>query len=210
MLSPGQVLAAWALKAPVRVLRLLRKWLLGALAAQAVLGLALLATLLPQLDVPVLALLGLGMLALGMALWLLRQDVARKTVRQSGLTRFIAVCLLSGYGWLLLGGVLLLLQPPLALLADAALHAVFVGFVLSMVFGHAPIIFPAIVKVRLPYHPVFYLPLLALHLSLLLRVAGDLLGDVDVRAWGGAGNAACVALFIVVMASAAWRGRRAA
>lgn len=152
----------------------------------------------------------LGAALAGLAVWLLRQDVARRTVRQSGLTRFIAVCLLSGYGWLLLGGALLLLQPPVTLLADAALHAVFVGFVLSMVFGHAPIIFPAIVKVRLPYHPVFYLPLLALHLSLLLRVAGDFLGDVDVRAWGGAGNAACVALFIVTMSSAAWRGRRTA
>ncbi len=152
----------------------------------------------------------LGAALAGLAVWLLRQDVARRTVRQSGLTRFIAVCLLSGYGWLLLGGALLLLQPPVTLLADAALHAVFVGFVLAMVFGHAPIIFPAIVKVRLPYHPLFYLPLLALHLSLLLRVAGDFLGDVDVRAWGGLGNAACVALFIVTMASAAWRGRRIA
>lgn len=152
----------------------------------------------------------LGAALAGLALWLLRQDVARRTVRQSGLTRFIAVCLLSGYGWLLLGGVLLLLQPPLALLADAALHAVFVGFVLAMVFGHAPIIFPAIVRIRLPYHPGFYLPLLVLHLSLLLRVIGDFLGDVDVRAWGGLGNAVCVALFIITMASAAWRGRRAA
>ncbi len=36
-----------------------------------------------------------GLLAL--ALWLLKQDIARRTVRGKGLTRFIAVCLLSGY-----------------------------------------------------------------------------------------------------------------
>ena len=43
---------------------------------------------------------GLGLFAL--ALWLLRQDIARQTVKQQGLTRFIAVCLLSGYAWLAL------------------------------------------------------------------------------------------------------------
>src|SRR3989338_9206540 len=41
---------------------------------------------------------GIGLL--GLALWLLRQDIARRTVKEQGLTRFIAVCLLSGYAWL--------------------------------------------------------------------------------------------------------------
>src|SRR3989338_5473192 len=40
---------------------------------------------------------------LGLALWLLRQDIARRTVKERGLTRFIAVCLLSGYAWLAAG-----------------------------------------------------------------------------------------------------------
>ena len=142
-----------------------------------------------------------------LALWLLRQDVARRTVRQPGLTGFIALCLLSGYVWLLAGGGLLALQPALPLLMDAALHAVFVGFVLAMVFGHAPIIFPAILRVKLPYHASFYLPLALLHLSLLLRVAGDLAGDAAWRALGGLGNALCIAVFIATMAAAVWRGR---
>lgn len=150
-----------------------------------------------------LRLLGAGLAAL--AIWLLRQDVARRTVLQQGLTRFIAVCLLSGYVWLLVGGGLLMVQPALPLLMDAALHAIFVGFVLAMVFGHAPIIFPAIVRVALPYHALFYLPLLVLHASLLLRVGGGLLGMAEVRAWGAAGNALCLALFIVTMVTAALR-----
>ena len=33
------------------------------------------------------------------------------------------------------------------------------GFVFSMVFGHAPIVLPAVARLRLPYHPVLYLPL---------------------------------------------------
>ena len=41
-----------------------------------------------------------------LAVWLFRYDIARRTVLQSGLTRFIALCLLAGYGWLAVGGVL--------------------------------------------------------------------------------------------------------
>lgn len=141
----------------------------------------------------------LGMTLVGLALWLLRQDVARRTVRQAGLTRFIALCLLSGYAWLLLGGGLLTWQPDSVFFMDAALHAIFVGFVLAMVFGHAPIIFPAVVRVALPYHRGFYLPLLVLHLSLLLRVGGGLAGVADWRALGAAGNALALALFVLTM-----------
>jgi hypothetical protein len=70
---------------------------------------------------------GGGMLAL--AWWLLQYDIARRTVWQTGLTRFIAVCLLSGYGWLGVGGVLTwcfagILAGPYY---DAMLHTVFVG-----------------------------------------------------------------------------------
>ncbi len=57
----------------------------------------------------------------------------------------------------------------------AALHALTLGFVFSMVFGHAAIIFPAVLRVAVPYHPTFYVPLALLHVSLLVRVAGDVL-----------------------------------
>src|SRR4029453_1557886 len=117
---------------------------------------------------------GVGMVLL--ACWLLRYDLARRTVRQTGLTRFIAVCLLSGYVWLGLGGVLnwcfggVLAGP----YYDAMLHTVFVGFVFAMIFGHAPMILPAILRRTPSYHPTFYAPLGLLHASLLLRVVGDL------------------------------------
>jgi hypothetical protein len=157
----------------------------------------LLAVLATWFDTAALRLLGVTLAAL--ALWLLRQDVARRTVRQAGLPRFIALCLLSGYAWLLVGGGLLAWQPETAFLMDAGLHAIFVGFVLAMVFGHAPIIFPAVVRVALPYHRGFYLPLLVLHLSLLLRVGGGLAEVADWRALGAAGNALALALFILTM-----------
>lgn len=153
-------------------------------------------------------LFGLG--ALGLAAWLFRQDVARRTVKTHGLTRYIAVCLLSGYLWLALGGSLLAALAPGAGQAgwDSALHALTVGFVFAMVFGHAPIILPAVLRIRLPYHPGFYVPLVLLHLSLAVRVAGDLPGAVALRAWGALGNAGAIGLFLLLMLTAVIAGQR--
>ena len=146
---------------------------------------------------------------LGLALWLLRQDIARRTVKQQGLTRFIAVCLLSGYAWLAIGSIVLLAAGGLTGTAyDAVLHAILIGFVFSMVFGHAPIIFPAVVRVRMPYHWTFYLPLLVLHASLLMRLTGDGLELQNLRSLGGLLNAAALMLFILSTVSSVIRGLR--
>jgi hypothetical protein len=144
---------------------------------------------------------GVGMVAL--AGWLLQYDIARRTVRQTGLTRFIAVCLLSGYVWLGVSGVLTwrfagILAGPYY---DAMLHTVFVGFVFAMIFAHAPIILPAILgQTTSPYLPALYVPLLLLHASLLLRVFGDLMGWWAGRRWGGLLNALAVLLFFTTLA----------
>jgi hypothetical protein len=142
-----------------------------------------------------------GVALLALAGWLLAYDIARKTVRSSGLPRYIAVCLLCGYAWLALGGALFAQHAAL----DAALHAFFVGFVFSMVFGHAPVIVPAVLRRALPYTPWFYLPLALLHASLALRVAAGLAGADVLRAAGSAGNAVAIALFLATAAAQALR-----
>ncbi len=144
---------------------------------------------------------GAGMLAL--ALWLLRYDIARRTVRMAGLARYIAACLLSGYFWLGASGVIAILVGGVSAgpLYDAMLHGVLVGFVFGMVFGHAPIIFPAILGLQVNYHPVFYLPLAALNASLILRLWGSLAGLAALRQWGGLLNAAAILLFLGVLAA---------
>lgn len=89
---------------------------------------------------------------------------------------------------------------------DAGLHAVLLGFVFAMVFGHAPIIFPAILGVRLPYHWLFYLPLLVLNLSVALRIIATLAGLPDLRSTGGLFNALALALFVAGTLASVIRG----
>ena len=144
----------------------------------------------------------LGACLLVLVGWLALHDVARRTVRGTGLPRFIAVCLLAGYAWLAVaGGTWLLAGPVLDGPAyDAAVHGVFLGFTLSMIMAHAPVILPAVLKVRLPYRPAMYAPALLLQASLLLRaLVGDAWGLDGGRTAGGIGNAAAVLLFLGVM-----------
>lgn len=165
-------------------------------------------TALPRLALP---LLGPGLLLL--AAWLLRFDVARRTVRTPGLPRFVAVCLLCGYVWLALAGMMALAHTAGApgSLFDAIVHAVMLGFVLSMVFGHAPIILPAVLGVALRVRATFWIHVALLHVSLVLRVAADLdLAWSDgglgwARPWGALLNGAAVAVFLANTASSVAR-----
>jgi hypothetical protein len=141
--------------------------------------------------------LGLGLI--GLTGWLARHDVARRTVNQRGVTRFMALCLLGGYGWLGVGGTIAVVTGVAmpGLQYDAMLHAVFLGFVISMVFAHAPVIAPAILGLPLEYRPAFYLHVGALHISLILRVVGDLVESLGRwRVWGGLLNAVALLLFM--------------
>lgn len=136
--------------------------------------------------------------------WQLRFDVARRTVRQRGLPRLSGLAILLGSVWLLVAGALLMRYelPPAGPLYDAVLHAVFVGYVLSMVFAHAPIILPAVARVRLAYHPSLWLALAVLHLGLAVRTVGDLAASLPFRQLGGIANVVALVLFAAAMAYA--------
>ncbi|WP_238146819.1 hypothetical protein [Ornithinimicrobium murale] len=127
-----------------------------------------------------------GLALLAVTAWLARHDVARRLINSTGLPRFSSAALLAGYGWLGLAGALWALGSvpgagggPLAnhpAAYDTVVHATFLGFAISMVMAHAPVILPAVLSVRLPYRPVLWAPLAVLHTGLLLRVGGNLLG----------------------------------
>jgi hypothetical protein len=154
---------------------------------------------------------GAGLLLL--AVWLIRYDVARRTVRRPGLAGFGAICLLLGYVWLGVAGLVWLLGPagfPGAFWYDAMLHSLFLGFVFSMIFGHAPTIIPAVTGIAVPYTRLFFLHVAVLHGSLLVRVVGDATSSVELRAWGGLANALTILLFAVLTVGAARRSARSA
>ena len=144
-------------------------------------------------------LFSVGLIAL--AVWLLRYDIARRNIATEGLTRFIAACLLSGYAWLLAAGLLGLAGAfvPGHPWRDAALHAIGLGFVFAMVFGHAPIIFPAVTRIKIPYHPALYLPLTLLHLTLALRVFGSLADNFALRHNAALLNGLVLVVFIATL-----------
>jgi len=141
---------------------------------------------------------GFGFLAL--ALWLLRYDLAWQSTQQSGLPRFMAICLIAGYVWLAVGGILWIGFAQFFSAGpryDAMLHAMFLGFVFSMIFAHAPIILPTITGLRLPFQKIFYLHAGLLHLSLLARIFGDISQSLSLQQWGGLLNVVAVLLFLI-------------
>lgn len=169
------------------------------------LGMAMLLTLL-RYDMG-MRVLGLALLLL--AAWLLRYDIARRRLHVGGQTRFIAVALLSGYGWLGISGALFIIYGGMAAgpYYDAMLHTFFLGYVMSMIFAHAPIVFPAVLGRPLPFTPWFYSHLGLLHASLLLRIAGDLALQTGLRQWGGLLNALVLLLFLLNTVVAIRRGQ---
>jgi hypothetical protein len=132
----------------------------------------------------------LGAVLLLLALWFFAFGRARLMLRQTGRPRYVALCSLAGYFWLAVAGALV----ALSIGYDAALHAVFLGFVFSMVFAHAP----------LPYAGMLYAPLILLHASLAVRVGVS----PEIGAWG---NAAAIVLFMAsaaaLIVSRSWSGR---
>jgi len=140
---------------------------------------------------------GAGMLLL--ALWLLMFDITRRTIRLPGLPRFTAVCLIVGYIWLGVAGGILVSGAELvsSLPYDALLHALFLGFAFSMIFGHAPIVMPAVLGVALPYRRVFYAHVALLHAAVAGRVGADLAGSASGRSYAGAVAAVAIGLFVL-------------
>ncbi len=143
--------------------------------------------------------------------WLAAHDVARRTIRTSGLTRYMAGCMLAAYWWLGVAGFVWLLGGPAVdgVRYDAVQHAVFLGFTLSMIMAHAPVILPAVLRRPLPYRPVLVVPAALLHGSLVLRLwAGDALGSHAAWVVGGVLNIVAVLAFGGMAAGLTILGRR--
>ncbi len=173
--------------------------------AAAVLVCLVAALLAPAAGYPLLG-LALGVLVVDVAV----HDVARRTIRVPGLPRLMAACMLAGYGWALVAALVWVVGGP-ALSGyryDTVVHALTIGFALSMVVAHAPVIVPALARRPLPYHPVMWLAAGLLHVGLLLRVlAGAREAEAAWRLGGTLGVVAVLVLLGAVVVPLALGGR---
>ncbi|HNU57364.1 MAG TPA: hypothetical protein PKN30_12315, partial [Flavobacteriales bacterium] len=129
-------------------------------------------------------------------------DMARVGVRKAGFHRYVAAGLLVGYGWLLLHGLVLLLGGAQPLFYDLYLHTFFLGFTFSMIWAHAPIILPSVLRSpHRPYHPLLLVCLALFQLTLLARVGSSLLGEVELRRFFGMANGFAILLMFAAMAT---------
>lgn len=146
----------------------------------------------------------LGVAVLGLVGWLVRADVARRTIRATGLPRYAAAALLLGYGWLAVAALTWLIGGPPAgqRSYDTVVHASFLGFAMSMVFAHAPVILPAVLRRPLPYRRLLWLPLVVLHVGLVLRIP---LGNGLALPWAWTiGSWVTIAAVLLFVAAALW------
>jgi hypothetical protein len=157
------------------------------------LGVALLMGPQPELA----ARLGWSVLGL-LALWLLRFDLARLQWRMPGWAGHTAICLLLGYVWLLAAALAGLLGQGHA--GGVAWHLLWLGFVFAMVFGHAPLMLPALAGLSPRHSRWALLPLGVMGLSLLLRTLAWLSGYPRLLALAGIGHALALLLFGLIMA----------
>jgi hypothetical protein len=178
------------------------------LAESCVVVVALVASLLsPAWGYPLLG-AALGVLVLDVA-W---HDVARRTIRAQGLVRFVAASMLAGYVWAMVPVVVWTVHGPVfsGYGYDAVVHSLTIGFVLSMIMAHAPVIVPAVVRSPLPYHPVMWAVWGLLQGGLLVRVVAG--AREAGLAWQIGGTLSVVALlaFLVTMVSLVSSSRRRA
>lgn len=155
--------------------------------------------------VPGLGSIALGVVLLALTAWLVTHDVARRTIRARGVTRYMAACILAGYVWLFVAGVVLLFGDPSGGVAyDAVIHAVLLGYTFSMIMAHATTILPAVLRIDLPYRAAFWVPVALLQVALVVRLwLGDGLGWALGRQAGGAlGVVALLLFFITALVSA--------
>jgi hypothetical protein len=76
-----------------------------------------------------------------------------------------------------------------------------------MIFGHAPIILPAVMGLRIQYSAAAYAPLALLHLSILLRVTADLLDWIEFRMISGPTTIIALLSYVATLMIASRRSR---
>lgn len=137
---------------------------------------------------------GIGLIFL--SCWLILYQPTRKNVFSEGYPGYFSLAKVLGYSWLLISGLLMIAGISHY---DAQLHGFFIGFVFSMIFAHAPVMLPRVLSGQTLYHPILYVWLLVLHITLILRIVGGLTGSPNVYRIAGLGNGLVILAFLSTM-----------
>lgn len=120
----------------------------------------------------------LGLVLAVLLAYMLQHDVALGTWHNSGLTGFMGTCMVSAYAWGLLAAAVWMFAPVQegGYWTDMGLHALALGFIMTMVIAHADVIIPSVVRRPMPFHPVLWAPWILVQGGLLLRLSGTVRG----------------------------------
>lgn len=143
----------------------------------------------------------MGLSALLISIWLLVFDMAKVAAKKKAQFRYIGIGLRVGYLWLGAQGLILLLMEGHPLFYDLVIHTFFLGFTFSMIWAHAPIIFPTIFGIReTPYHRILWWPWSLFQVTLLGRIGFGIFGDYQWRKIMGISNGYLILGMFVLMA----------
>jgi len=144
----------------------------------------------------------MGLASLLIAIWLLVFDMAKVAARKKDQFRYIGIGLRVGYVWLGIHGLILMGMETHSLFYDLLLHTFFLGFTFSMIWAHAPIIFPTIFGIReTPYHPVLWVTWTLFQVSLAGRILFSLLEGYELRKAFGVANGYLILIHFGLMAT---------
>ncbi len=146
---------------------------------------------------------GAGMIM--MAIWLFRYDIARKSVKAHGMHRFTGSLLLAGYFWMLVCGIIMIYEFETIFNYDAMLHAFFLGFTFSMIFAHAPIIFPGVAGLNMqPFHSSLFVWAILLQITVAMRIFAGLSMNSSLRSLSGMLSAVVILFFFINLVILIW------
>lgn len=152
-----------------------------------------------------------ALVLLALAGWLAIFDVSRRTIAGAGLPRFAAANMLAATAWLAIGSMAWLLGGSLATsrVYDTVIHSITLGFTISMIIAHAPIILPAVLRRPLPYRPLAWAATIALNVGLAVRIVADIRGAGQAWQLGGIITVVAVLTFVATSVATSLRASTA-
>ena len=149
----------------------------------------------------------LGLAGVLLAVWLLYFDMAKVAAKKDNQFRYIGIGLRMGYVWLMLHGLILLFLEGQVLFYDLLLHTFFLGFTFSMIWAHAPIVFPLIFGIReTPYHPILWWGWGIFQLTLAGRIVSSAFELMEWRKFFGVANGwVIIGMFALMAGIVVWK-----